>query len=57
VQSEMHQTAAMPSDFAVFFDWNHDNTAFACLGSDGCAVVFVAVLIELDSQEIQPGAR
>src|ERR1700737_4223706 len=53
----MHQTTAMPSDLAVFFAWDHDNAAFAGLGRGGGGVAFVALLIELDSQEIKPVAR
>ena len=57
VQSGMHQAPAMSSDLTVFFAGDHDNAAFAGFGRDHGGVAFVAVLIEPDSQEIQPGAR
>jgi hypothetical protein len=47
----------MPSDLAVFFAWNHENAAFAGFGRDRGGVAFIAILIQPDSQEIQPGAR
>src|SRR5438445_4085663 len=53
----MQQATAMPGDLAVFFAWDHGNAAFAGIGRDRSGMALVAVLVELNSQEIKPVAH